>query len=233
MNRLEQDYPNVYFVYMTGHLDGTGEGGDLNVRNNQIREYVNTNNKILFDFADIESYDPDGNYYLDQGATDTCSYNGGNWANEWCAANPNDDLCNSCGSCAHSHCLNCNIKGVAFWWLLARIAGWEGQATPECQNASECDDGNLCTTDDCVGGNCVNDQKSCGANAHCETSSGNCTCSSSGYANCDTNWSNGCEVDLTTDNDNCGQCGNVCINTSCQKILNTYYFVMLKVLEIV
>jgi hypothetical protein len=26
--------------------------------------------------------------------------------------------------CAHSHCFNCYLKGKAFWWLLARMAGW-------------------------------------------------------------------------------------------------------------
>ena len=92
MNQLEEDYPNVTFVYMTGHLDGTGEAGNLNVRNNQIRNYCRGSSKILFDFADIESYDPDGNYFLDRGANDNCDYSGGNWADEWCAAHPGSDL---------------------------------------------------------------------------------------------------------------------------------------------
>ncbi|MEA1868512.1 MAG: hypothetical protein U9N19_10520 [Thermodesulfobacteriota bacterium] len=121
MNQLEADYPDVTFVYMTGHLNGTGEGGDLNIRNNQIRNYCAANNKILFDFADIESYDPAGNYFLDRGATDSCNYKDGNWADEWCTTHP--DECSSC-SCAHSHCLNCQLKGRAFWWMMARLAGW-------------------------------------------------------------------------------------------------------------
>jgi len=90
MSGLESDYPNVKFVYMTGHLDGTGVGGNLNQRNEQIRNYCLTNGKILFDFNDIESYDPDGNYYLDKDANDNCDYdsdgNGSldrNWAIDW------------------------------------------------------------------------------------------------------------------------------------------------------
>ena len=59
---------------MTGHLDTTGVDGNLHQRNEQIREYCSTNNKWLFDFADIESNDPDGYYYLDKAAYDTCSY---------------------------------------------------------------------------------------------------------------------------------------------------------------
>ena len=130
MNQLEQNYPDITFVYMTGHLNGTGVEGNLNVRNNQIRAYCIANNKVLFDFADIESYDPDGNYFLDRGATDSCNYTGGNWADEWCAAHPGDPLCASC-SCAHSRALNCNLKARAFWWMLARLAGWDGGVVTE------------------------------------------------------------------------------------------------------
>jgi uncharacterized repeat protein (TIGR01451 family) len=130
MNGLEQDFPGVTFVYMTGHLNGTGVGGNLNQRNEQIRAYCRANNKVLFDFADIESYDPDGDYFLDLGADDACTYDGGNWADEWCAANSGDKLCATC-SCAHSRALNCSLKARAFWWMLARIAGWDGGAVDQ------------------------------------------------------------------------------------------------------
>ncbi len=125
MDQLETDYPEVTFVYMTGHLNGTGEGGNLHQRNEQIRAFCRANNKVLFDFADIESYDPDGAYFLDLGANDNCDYSGGNWAVEWCSANPASDLCLPC-SCAHSQALNCNLKARALWWMLARLSGWDG-----------------------------------------------------------------------------------------------------------
>lgn len=127
MNALESEYPDVTFVYMTGHLDGTGETGNLHLRNEQIRNYAISNDKVLYDFADIESFDPNSHYFVDLGATDGNDYNdwSQNWADEWCAANAGSTLCVA-NSCAHSTSLNCNLKGRAFWWMMARLAGWDG-----------------------------------------------------------------------------------------------------------
>ena len=155
MNQLEADYPDVTFIYMTGHLDGTGELGNLHLRNNQIRSYCTANNKILFDFADIESYDPDGNYFLDRGADDGCYYDSGNWADEWCAAHPSQ--CISCDDCAHSHCLNCQLKGKAFWWMMARLAGWNpGGSTTTTAGSTTTSTASSTTTT--VGGPCPVEQ---------------------------------------------------------------------------
>jgi hypothetical protein len=125
MSELEADYPGVTFVYMTGHSDGTGESGNLHQRNQQIREYCAANGKVLYDFYNIELYDPDGNYYGNQHVNDNCDYDSGNWATEWQGTHTEDVDWYSC-SCAHSQSLNCNQKAYAAWWLWARIAGWNG-----------------------------------------------------------------------------------------------------------
>ena len=60
MTQLEAEYPGVRFVYMTGHTDGTTGDSVLNRNNNLVRDYVLANSKVLYDFADIESWLPDG-----------------------------------------------------------------------------------------------------------------------------------------------------------------------------
>ncbi|MBD3383971.1 hypothetical protein GF407_03500 [candidate division KSB1 bacterium] len=125
MAQLELDYPDVTFVYMTGHADGTGVSGTLHQRNQQIRNFCRENNKVLYDFYDIECYDPDGTYFGDQYVDDDCSYSGGNWAIEWQNSHTEGVDWYSCGS-AHSQPLNANQKAYAAWWLWARLGGWNG-----------------------------------------------------------------------------------------------------------
>jgi hypothetical protein len=114
MDELEIKYPDVTFIYMTGHTDGSGEDGNLNRRNDQIRKYCQENGKFLYDFADIESWNPDGKYYPD--TSDACE-----WCEDWCDRHECPD-CSEFQECAHTNCFNCYIKGKAFWWLLAEIA---------------------------------------------------------------------------------------------------------------
>jgi hypothetical protein len=147
MAQFEADYPDITFVYMTCHLNGTGLIGGLHLRNEQIRAFCAAGNRWLFDFADIESYDPDGlENYNEQHADDACNYDAGgnghidfdpdtgalingdlNWAVEWqnSPLHPVNIDWYVCGA-AHSQSLNANMKAYAAWWLWCRLAGWNG-----------------------------------------------------------------------------------------------------------
>jgi hypothetical protein len=164
MAQLELDYPTVKFVYMTGHTDGYQGWSALRANNDSIKQFCNLNNKILYDFEDIESWDPDGNYYGDKHVTGGCNWdaNGSgvteetaeettgetdypvdpadgwwpprplngdrNWALEWQAAHLGEWYACSIRDW-HTQHLNHNLKAYAFWWLMARLSGWDGNVT--------------------------------------------------------------------------------------------------------
>ena len=123
---LRSEYPQVRYIYYTGHTDGsTPDSGSTLWQNNEfLRDYVEPSQHVLFDFADIESYDPDGNFYPD--ASDSCQ-----WCDDWCSAHPANFECQDVpaadSGCAHTHGLQCTLKAQAFWWMLARLAGWDGK----------------------------------------------------------------------------------------------------------
>ena len=132
MAQLEVDYPGVFFVYMTGHVD-IWDDVDNKAANQAIRDFCTANDKILYDFADIERYDPDGSYY--EFVHDNCNYYSsaggtllGNWATEWQDSHTENVDWYNCSS-AHSEPLNANSKAYAAWWLWARLAGWNPSIT--------------------------------------------------------------------------------------------------------
>ncbi len=130
MTQLEEDYPNVAFIYMTGHVD-INDDANNKAANDSIRSYCQNNDKWLFDFADFDRHDPDGTYY--EFVNDNCDYYDavggtllGNWASEWQDAHTEGvDWYSTPGS--HTYPINENQKGYAAWWMWARLAGWEAE----------------------------------------------------------------------------------------------------------
>lgn len=126
LNSLESEFPNMRFIYMTGHADYVDRwtGSELARNNRMVRDYAVAHNKVLFDFYDMDTHDPAGKYYAD--ATDACT-----WCASWCSKHPADcgdlNVSGWPGECAHSHAFNCKMKAKAFWWMLARLGGWDGR----------------------------------------------------------------------------------------------------------
>ena len=145
----------VTFVFMTGHTNaGSAENEWTFNANKQIRQHCIDNNRVLYDFYDIECYNPNDEYFGDGDANascygtfnglkdleDNCTYNidgggRGNWATEWRAAHSEGTHWYNC-SPAHTDALNGNLKAYAAWWLWCRLAGWEGIANIEDTNMS-------------------------------------------------------------------------------------------------
>lgn len=129
MQALERQYPLVTFVYATGQAQDKDCAGCVRQRfNERLRQFVLANNKILYDFGDLDAW------YDGQIQT----YATPNWCGAYgCTPNaaiPTEhaqwgggDYNNPCG---HANYGSCDNKGRAMWWLLARIAGWSGPTVP-------------------------------------------------------------------------------------------------------
>ncbi|UCH98278.1 MAG: hypothetical protein JSV88_15935 [Candidatus Aminicenantes bacterium] len=104
MAQLEAEYPDVTFIYMTGNAQS--EEQNRYNRNNQIRNYCRNNNKFLFDFADLDCWYNGQQYKVNGIPMEHPHYHG--------------------DQAGHTTYESCENKARAFWWLLARIAGWDG-----------------------------------------------------------------------------------------------------------
>lgn len=126
---LEQQYPNKTFIYWTTSLARSMGTNTATEFNNSMRQFAIQNNKILFDFADIESHtDTGAPCYDNRDGVEYCATNGR------CENQPDDGL-NIPALCQDyttetegGHLGSISTGGIAvgkaMWVLMAEIAGW-------------------------------------------------------------------------------------------------------------
>lgn len=109
-------------IFTTGPVDGGSASGEAGyqryVKHERIREYVmESDTRILFDYADILSWNDAGDQHLE---TWTSPHTGETYT--FPAIHPDNDT-EDTGHISYAGALRI---GKAMWWLLARMAGWDG-----------------------------------------------------------------------------------------------------------
>ena len=118
MTVLETANPGITFVYMTGNAQATGGSGyNRWVNNEMIRQYCIDNDKVLFDFADLDVWS--------NGVQNTYAHDPGDGTVQVPSEHA-DFIGNEAG---HTTYTSCDQKGYAFWWLVAMLAGWNAPTT--------------------------------------------------------------------------------------------------------
>jgi len=112
MEAEQAEHPGTTLVWWTIPLvtaaqDPSGGNAEKAAFNQAVRDYCAANGCVLFDIADIESHDPSGNPVMDASGNEAC----------WSGYVTDGAHLNETGR---------QRLASAIWWLLARVAGWNG-----------------------------------------------------------------------------------------------------------
>jgi len=137
MQTLINEYPSVTFIFMTGHANQNDNVGDGDPKNQAdlIINYCEENKFYCLDYYGIDTHDMDGNYWEDAGDDGNSSTGGNfyaNWQNSHSVGDGYFENRSSPGGSVeygshNSQHITANRKAYAMWYILAVIAGWEGE----------------------------------------------------------------------------------------------------------
>ncbi len=137
MQTLISEYPSVAFIFMTGHANKDANLGDENPKSQAdlIINYCEENKFYCLDYYGIDTHDMAGNYWEDAG-DDGNSSTGGNYYADWQNSHSvGDGYFENRGApgggvtygAHNSQHITANRKAYAMWYILATIAGWDGE----------------------------------------------------------------------------------------------------------
>jgi hypothetical protein len=139
-NGIGQRANVVHFIFMTGHANRNDNIGDGKPKNQAdlITNYCEANGYYCLDYYSIDSYCMKDIYYQDAGDDGDSNLYGGNYYRDYESVSllgqdyfenkvmPDGEI--EYGSHTTQH-ITSNRKAYAMWWILARLAGWNGITT--------------------------------------------------------------------------------------------------------